>query len=101
MAKKGFKLNGEPRIDNPVSPVYQSKKFSLVTTLQEMLSQASEKGDSDLRQILERQILSAKRGDLDAAKFLLDRAFGTPTQTINNLNPPVTAIQINIVQPLK
>jgi hypothetical protein len=98
MAKKGYKINGQPRADNPASVQYQTKQLSLVTTLQEMLSQADKKGDSDLRMILERQIYSAKRGNLDAAKFLLDRAFGSPTQTVNNLNPPVTAIQVNIIR---
>jgi len=69
-------------------------RISLISTLQEMLEMADKKGDSDLRIILEKQIRRAKLGDLDSAKFILDRAFGTPVQTLETHNE--TDLNINI-----
>lgn len=72
------------------------RRISLITTIQEMLAQATKAGDSDLKIILEKQIKRAKLGDLDSAKFILDRAFGTPVQTVETHNETDLNININI-----
>lgn len=72
------------------------RRISLITTLQDMLSQANRAKDSDLVAIIKKQIYRAKLGDLDSAKFLFDRAFGTPVQTIETHNETDLNININI-----
>lgn len=78
--------------------VRQQKRLKIVETLQDMLMAADKAGDPDLVVILQKQIKRAKMGDLDSAKFLLDRAFGTPTQMIAMKSQSEQTININLIE---
>lgn len=78
----------------------EKERPQLKTVIQRILGEiTSGNRDPELVTILRKQIQKAKAGDTKAAAFLLDRAYGLPTQTVENVNPPVTALQIQIVNP--
>ena len=57
-------------------------------------------GDSELAVILRKQIQKAKLGDTKAAEFLLNRAYGMPTQTVENIGENSnTSLVVTIVNP--
>lgn len=57
------------------------------------------KGQKDpvLQEILRKQVERARKGDIRSAEFLLDRAFGKPTQTVVQQGTPVVNIQHNVI----
>lgn len=81
----------EPPAINVLQPVV------LVQTIQELLTVATARGDTDLVIILKKQIHRAKLGDLRAAEFILNRAFGMPNQVVENKGDMSKPLVITIV----
>ena len=49
--------------------------------------------------IIDRLMKKASNGDLRAVEILLDRLEGKPTQKIDNINPQIPTINVNLVKP--
>src|SRR6188768_1233945 len=79
-------------------PGYEEPKPSIATVITKVLNTVM-KGNVDpaLKVIINRQVTKAQAGDLRAAEFLFDRAFGKPTQTIVQNSAPVVTIQHNVI----
>jgi hypothetical protein len=71
----------------------------LKTVIRRILEEGQKGGDPMLATILRKQAQKALAGDLRAAEFLINRGYGMPTQTVENTNPAITSIAIQIIDP--
>jgi len=76
-----------------------NKQTKIATVIQRILMDISKTRDPHLVNILRKQIQKAEAGDVRAASFLFDRAFGMPRQTVENIGSPVTELKIEIINP--
>lgn len=79
-------------------PAYEEQAPSIARIVTKVLNEVTKGNhDSSLNVILSKQVTKAQAGDLRAAEFLFDRAFGKPTQTVVQNSAPVVTIQHNVI----
>jgi len=75
-----------------------AKRPKLATVIARVLDEVTKgKRDPNLVNIIRKQMQKAEAGDTRAAAFLLDRAYGMPTQSINVQNTPDIVVNHNTI----